>query len=98
MKIYDVTKIYGVYENKPVTGRSVRKETHAAKSDKLMLSKGAVDFQAVMAGLKEAPDVRADKIAALAEKYKAGKHLADSKDIDEALLQSGVINKTHSQP
>jgi len=94
MKIYDVTKIYGVYDNKPAAGRPVHKEAAASKSDKLSLSKGAMDFQAVMAGLKEAPDVRADKVAALSERYKAGEHLASAKDIAEALIKSGGLGRT----
>ena len=96
MKIYDVTKIYGVYENKPAAGRPARKEAPAAKSDQLQLSRGAKDFQTVMAGLKDAPDIRADKVAALADKYKEGKHLADSHDIAEALFRSGGMGKTRN--
>ena len=94
MKIYDVTKIYGVYDTQPAVGRPVKKAASAAGTDKLMLSKDAIDFQAVMKGLKEAPDARPEKIAEYGAKYEAGAHLADTKDIAEALFKSGVMKKT----
>jgi len=93
MKIYDVTKIYGVYETQPVAGRSVQKTPSVAKKDKLMLSRDAMDFQAVMKGLKDAPDVRAGKVGELSAKYNAGEQLADTKDIAGALYKSGVLKQ-----
>ena len=94
MKIYDVTKIYGAYETQPTAGRPVKKASSLTGTDKLMLSKDALDFQAVMKGLKETPDIRQEKIAELGAKYEAGEHLANTKDIAEALFKSGVLNKT----
>lgn len=93
MKIYDVSKVYGVYDIQPAKGRPVKNGAPAAKSDKLMLSRDAIDFQAVMKGLKEAPDVRAGKVAELSAKYEAGEHLADARDIAEALMRSGAVSK-----
>ena len=96
MKIYDVTKIYGVYDTQPAAGRAAKKAAPNAGTDKLMLSKDAKDFQAVMKGLKEAPEVRRDKIAELEAKYVTGEHLANTKNIAEALIKSGVLNKTQN--
>ena len=93
MKIHDITKVYGVYETQPVTGRPVQKSASVSKKDKLMLSRDAIDFQTVMKGLKEATDVRADKVAEFSAKYNAGEHFADTRDIAEALLKSGAVNK-----
>ena len=93
MKINDITKIYGVYEAQPVSGRPAGKTAAASQRDKLMLSRDAVDFQSVMKGLKEAPDIRADKVAEYSKKYQAGEHLAGSKDIAEALFRSGAVYK-----
>lgn len=93
MKIYDVTKIYGVYEAQPAAGRSVQKAPASGKKDKLVLSKDAIDFQAVMKGLKDAPDVRADKVGELAAKYEAGERIAETKDIAEALYKSGALKQ-----
>ena len=93
MKIYDITKVYGVYETQPVTGRPAQKASSTGEKDKLMLSKDAVDFQTVMKGLKDVPDVRAAKVAEYTEKYNAGTHLADTRDIAEALFKSGAVHK-----
>ena len=96
MKIYDVTKIYGVYETQPASGRPVKKTAALSKTDKLMLSKDAIDFQSVMKGLREAPDVRAAKVADLTAKYEAGEPLAETREIAEALIKSGAFNKIDS--
>ena len=93
MKINDVTKVYNIYETQPAAGRQVQKTAPAAKRDKLMLSRDAIDFQAVMKGLKEAPDVREDKVRELTAKYEAGERLAESADIAEALFRSGAVKK-----
>jgi len=94
MKIYDVSKIYGVYDAQPAAGRPVKKAAVPGKSDKLQLSRDAVDFQAVMKGLKDSPDVRADKVAELKRKYDAGERFADSGTLAETLIKNGVIKKT----
>ena len=93
MKINDITKVYGVYESQPAAGRSVNKSAAASKRDKLLLSRDAKDFQAVMKGLKDAPDVRAAKVGELSAKYEAGEQLADTKDIAEALFKSGALKQ-----
>jgi anti-sigma28 factor (negative regulator of flagellin synthesis) len=96
MKIYDVTKIYGTYDKQPVAGKPARKAPASAKSDKLLLSRDAIDFQTVMKGLKEAPDIRAEKVAELSAKYESGRHLADTREIAEAMLKSGCLNKINN--
>ena len=97
MKIYDVTKIYGVYETQPAAGRPVQKASAMAGNDKLLLSRDAIDFQSVMKGLKAAPDARAEKIAEFSAKYESGEHLADARDIAESLIKSGVMNKYNTR-
>ena len=93
MKIHDVTKVYGVYEAQYVTGRPIRDKPAASKKDKLQLSRDAKDFQAVMNGLRNAPDIRADKVREISVKYESGERLAETTDIVEALLKNGVIKK-----
>ena len=94
MKINDVTKIYGVYDRRPLSGQPAKKASAPAGKDKLMLSRDAIDFQSVMKGLKSAPDARAGKIEELSAKYAAGEHLADSRELAEALYKSGTMGKT----
>jgi len=93
MKINDVTKVYNIYETQPVAGRQAQRPIPAAKRDKLMLSRDAKDFQAVMKGLKDSPDVREDKVNELMAKYEAGERLAETADIAEALYRSGAVRK-----
>jgi len=92
MKVYDVSKVYGVYDAQQAA--SVKRSQQAAavsKKDKLSLSQDAVDFQAVMKGLKDAPDVREAKIAELTQQYEAGTYGADANDLAESLFKSGLF-------
>jgi anti-sigma28 factor (negative regulator of flagellin synthesis) len=91
MKVFDVTKVYGVYEKQAGTEKRVSRTAFAPKSDKLSLSKDAKDFQAVMKGLKEAADTRADKVAEFSQKYEAGGYGADVREIAGSLLSSGLF-------
>ncbi|MDR1438677.1 MAG: flagellar biosynthesis anti-sigma factor FlgM [Clostridiales bacterium] len=93
MQVFDVTKVYGVYEKQPVGGKQVHRAPAAPKQDKLSLSGDAKDFQAVMRGLKDAPDIRADKVADLAGKYESGAYRAEPKDIAESLANSGLFSR-----
>jgi len=93
MKINDVPKIYNIYETQPAAGKPIKKAQAAGGSDRLMLSRDAVDLQAVMKGLKKAPDVRADKVSELTQKYNAGEHLASNRDLADVLYKSGIMKK-----
>jgi negative regulator of flagellin synthesis FlgM len=91
MQIYDITRIHGVYEKQPVASRRVCSAPIARQHDKLSLSDDAKDFQAVMRGLKDAPDIRADRVGEILQKYESGSYSADSKDIAGALAKSGLF-------
>ena len=91
MKIVDVSQVYGVYEKPNVAGRAIHRAPVASKSDKLSLSKDAKDFQAVMRGLKEAADVRPEKVSELSLKYESGSYEPSTHDVAEGLLRSGVL-------
>jgi hypothetical protein len=91
MQVFDVTKVYGIYDKQPVGGKSLYRAPAVPKQDKLSLSGDARDFQAVMRGLKDAPDVRAGKVADIAGKYASGGHQAEPAAIAEALAKSGLF-------
>ena len=93
MKIVDVSQVYGVYEKQGVAGRPVQRKPVVSKSDKLSLSKDAMDFQAVMRGLKEAPDIRTEKVAELSQKYENGTYEPDVQGAADGLLKSGLLLK-----
>ena len=93
MKVNDVSKIIGVYENKIASGRQVQKAKTSYGSDKLSLSGDAKDFQAVMRGLKDVPDIREDKVAEVSKKYDDINYRPDYREVAEGLLSSGVFDK-----
>ena len=93
MKVNNVSHVYGVYETQPVSGRTPVKTAQAHEKDKLMLSRDAISFQTVMKGLKDAPAIRADKVAELSAIYDSGERIADTKDVAEALYRSGALNR-----
>ena len=93
MKIVDVSQVYGVYEKQGIAGKPVQRKPVVSKSDKLSLSKDAMDFQAVMRGLKDAPDIRAEKVADLSQKYGNGDYEPDVQRAADGLLKSGLFLK-----
>ena len=97
MKINDISKIYGVYENKALVNRQALKSKPAAKLDKLSLSSDAKDFQAVMRGLKEAPDIREDRVQEISRKYENTGYYPDYKGVADSLLRSGILGNIGPQ-
>jgi negative regulator of flagellin synthesis FlgM len=93
MKVYEATKVYGIYESQPVSGKRAPQAQAASQKDKLSLSKDAVDFQTVLKGLKGAPDVREDKVSELSSKYESGEYAVDPKDLAESLYKSGLFTR-----
>ena len=93
MKVNDVSKIIGVYENKITGGRQAPKVKSSPGSDKLSLSSSAKDFQTVMRGLKDVPDVREDKVREVSQKYGDTNYNPDYREVAEGLLSSGVFDK-----
>ena len=93
MKINDISKVLGVYENKAVNSKPVARAKPALGKDKLSLSSDAKDFQAVMRGLKDAPDIREDKVREVSKKYENANYSPDFRGVAEGLLNSGVFGK-----
>ena len=93
VKVGDVSKIYSVYETQATAGKRLAAARPAPKTDKVSISSDAKDFQAVMRGLKAAPDVRADKVAEHTAKYEAGESAADATAIAARMLASGMARR-----
>jgi len=93
VKIGDVAKIYGVYETQPAAGKRVAAARPTPRADKVSISDDAKDFQAVMRGLKAAPDFRADKVAEHAARYESGDSAADARAVAERMLASGIFRR-----
>ena len=93
MKVGDVPKIFGVYETQAIAGRRLSAARPASKKDKLSISDDAKDFQAVMRGLKDAPDIRAEKVAEHSAKYEAGESSVDARAVAQSMLASGIARR-----
>lgn len=86
MKINGLGRAMEVYAgnsyNKPV-----QKSQKSAKRDELQLSSGAKFHQIAMAELKNIPDIREDKVAAIKESIESGTYSVDSKAIAEKIYK-----------
>jgi len=91
MKVNDISKVFGVYENRMLGSRQPYKTSVGSKSDKLSLSNDAKDFQAVMRGLREASDIREDRVQDVLRKYEDQSYHPDYKEVAAELINSGVI-------
>ena len=91
MKVNDISKVYGVYDNKTLNSRQAAKASPELGRDKLSLSSDAKDFQAVMRGLKDTPDIREDKVNEVIRKYDNPNYYPDYREVAEGLLSSGLF-------
>lgn len=93
MKIWgEIPKVFGAYDKQ----KSIKKVDSSAgvssKKDVVSISSNAKDFQTVLKAIKDVPDVRQDKIAALSEKYKSGEYSVSGSDTADKILKS-IIEK-----
>ena len=91
MKVDGISKVYGVYESVAVNNRHLLKTKAESKADKLSISSDGRDFQAVMRGLKEAPDIREDRVQELTKKFEDINYCPDYKGAADRMLNSGVF-------
>lgn len=89
----DVSRITGVYEQQKNVGKVNKSGSVAAKKDVLSISSQAKDFQTVLKGLKDVPDIRQSKINELSEKYETGKYDIDGKDIVDKVIKTAFDSK-----
>lgn len=68
-------------------GKSVQESPKSAKRDELQLSSSAKFHQIAMAELKNVPDVREDKVAAIKASIESGTYRVDSKAIAEKMYK-----------
>jgi len=91
MKVNDISKISGVYESKTLGNRQPYRAKAESKSDELSLSKDAKDFQAVMKGLREASDIREDRIREVSAKINDPGYRPDYMEMADRMLNSGIL-------
>jgi negative regulator of flagellin synthesis FlgM len=93
MKIWgEIPKIFGVYDKQKSVGKVDKASGVAPKKDVLSISSEAKDFQTVMKGLKDVPDIRADKVKELSSRYDSGTYDVNGKDIADRVIKA-IIDK-----
>jgi negative regulator of flagellin synthesis FlgM len=84
----DIPKIQGIYEKQQNLGRVDKVGSVASKKDVVSISGQAKDFQTVLKALKDVPDIRADKVNSLEQKYRAGNYSVDGSDVADKVIKS----------
>lgn len=80
-----IAQLYQSTQHKVAAGKPDKKE---GQTDTLQLSQTAKDIQTVKQAVKDAPDVRADKVAALKERLASGTYDITGADLAEKLLNN----------
>lgn len=93
MRIPDVSKIAGIYDQHKNVGRVGKTEAVAAKKDIRSISSQAKDFQTVYKALKDVPDIRQPRVDELSLKYESGGYDVDGKDIMENVAKNTYDRK-----
>lgn len=89
MKIWgDIPKVLGIYDKQKNVGKVDKANAVASKKDVVSISDKAKDYQTVIRALKDIPDVRADKVAELSEKYQAGNYNISGNDIADKVIRT----------
>lgn len=84
-----VSEVYG--KNKGIS-KTEKTTGTTSKQDVVSISNEAKNFQTIMKAVKEAPDVREDKIKDLKDRYESGNYQVKGKDVAEKILDS-MTNK-----
>lgn len=94
MKIWgDVPKVSGVYGKQKSVGMIEQTSAVKGKKDVLSLSTQAKDYQTAIKAVKEAPDVRQDKVNEIQKKYESGTYDVKGREILEKVARSIVDKK-----
>ncbi len=93
MKIWgDIPKVSGVYGNTNKVEKTSRTGETVSKKDELTLSVAAKDFGAVLKAVRQVPDIREDKVQAVAQKIEEGQYSVPSREISSKIVDS-ILNK-----
>ncbi len=94
MKVWgEIPRILGIYNKQKNVGRINKTSPTASKKDVISISGEGKDYQTALKALKNVPDVRAEKVKELYEKYQSGNYDVKGKDIADKMLQSFIDKK-----
>lgn len=82
----DIPKIAGVYGAQKKIGRIGKTGSVAAKKDVLSISNEAKDFQTVLKALKDAPDIREDKVRDIMRSMGSGSYNVSGRDVANKII------------
>jgi negative regulator of flagellin synthesis FlgM len=84
VRIHPIQQNLDVYKSQSTP--QVKKIETKKKKDALEVSSAAKEYQVAYKALKDVPDVRADKIAALKEKVQSGTYSVDAMEVSEKMI------------
>lgn len=89
MNINSINRSLEIYQNSiPVKPAATVRKPMSKGNDTMTLSETARDFKTVMDALKNAPDVREDRVASLREQVASNNYNINADDISERILQA----------
>lgn len=94
MKIINnnIFKALKMYNNQKLT-KDIKTSAKTEKKDKVSLSSKAIEYQIAMKALKNAPDIRRDKVDEIKRQIEAGTYKIDSGKIVEKMFENVNIDK-----
>ena len=85
MRIHPIQQTLKVYKNQRT--KQVEKATLKTKKDGIEVSNLAKEYQIASKALKDVPDVREDKVAAIKERIQSGTYSVDAKQVSEKVIR-----------
>lgn len=85
MRVEAMSQVAQIYKANQTQG--TEKTQKAKAKDEVQISEAGKDFQIAKTALQEAPDVRADKIAAIKSSMEAGTYQVNSSDFADKVIQ-----------
>ncbi len=85
MRVEAMSQVAQIYKANQTQG--TEKTQRAKAKDEVQISEAGKDFQIAKTALQEAPDVRADKIAAIKSSMEAGTYQVNSSDFADKVIQ-----------
>lgn len=94
MKVWgEIPRILGIYGKQKNVGKVNKTSPVESKKDVISISGGAKDYQTALRALKNVPDMRAEKVRELSEKYQSGNYDIKGKDVADKIIQSFIDKK-----
>ena len=96
MKINNnIEKVLGSYKKQSVQKQKADQASGRIgtfKKDRIELSHGAKDFHAILKAVKNTPDIRQDKVAAVKSSIASGTYNVSTQEIAEKIIEGLIFN------